>query len=206
MPQHISCHRLYILHESSDESLSGPRHVKKKVKLSLQQAVEVHMVVRRRNSHIFWAIGSQMAVRSALRVCRLLLPGAQLVVSVVSVAGWRIRSIEKSNDLNGNRTRAGSTAHAALPYQHVMYFGFPGWRHPHSYCGDGTKALAKTASQSQALAVTTAFGRVIKATIRSTYSFVEPILCQLAGLKYYARVEFITKTCTCPSWHGETHF
>jgi hypothetical protein len=36
-----------------------------KVKLSLKQAVEAHRIVRRRGSHIFYTIGSQMAVRSA---------------------------------------------------------------------------------------------------------------------------------------------
>jgi hypothetical protein len=43
---------------------------KKKVKLSLQQAVKAHRVVRRRSSHIIYAIVSQMAVRlSALSAC-----------------------------------------------------------------------------------------------------------------------------------------
>jgi hypothetical protein len=36
---------------------------KKKVKLSLYQAVENHWVVRRQGSHIFYTIGSQIAVR-----------------------------------------------------------------------------------------------------------------------------------------------
>jgi hypothetical protein len=35
----------------------------KTVNLSLEQAVEVHRVVRHRGSHIFQTIGSQMAVR-----------------------------------------------------------------------------------------------------------------------------------------------
>jgi hypothetical protein len=40
----------------------------KKVKLPVKEAMEAHRVVRRRGSHIFYTIGSQMAVRlSALR-------------------------------------------------------------------------------------------------------------------------------------------
>jgi hypothetical protein len=42
---------------------------KKKVNLSLEQAVEAHGVGRRRSSHIFKTVDSQMAVRlSAIRV------------------------------------------------------------------------------------------------------------------------------------------
>jgi hypothetical protein len=52
----------------------------------MQQAVEAHMVVRRRGSHIFKTIGSQMAVRSALRAGRLLPPGRFLVL--ISVTSW----------------------------------------------------------------------------------------------------------------------
>jgi hypothetical protein len=49
--------------------------------LSLQQAVDAHRVVRRRCSHIFWTIGSQIAVRlSALRAGRPLPPGIFLVL------------------------------------------------------------------------------------------------------------------------------
>jgi hypothetical protein len=45
--------------------------MKGKVLLSLQQTVEVHRVVRRRGSHIFQRVGSQMAVRlSVLRAGR----------------------------------------------------------------------------------------------------------------------------------------
>jgi hypothetical protein len=53
------------------------------VKLSLQQAVEAHRVVRRRG---FQTVGSQMAVRlSALRAGRPLPPGGFLVL--ISVRG-----------------------------------------------------------------------------------------------------------------------
>jgi hypothetical protein len=76
--------------------------------------VEDHRVVRLRGFHIFWTIGSQMAVRlSALRACRPLPPGWFL--ALISVRGWvdprghsaagRIRSVEKSNYLIGNRLR-----------------------------------------------------------------------------------------------------
>jgi hypothetical protein len=45
--------------------------IRKKLKLFLYQAVEAHMVVRRRGSHIYYTVGSQMAVRlSALRAGR----------------------------------------------------------------------------------------------------------------------------------------
>jgi hypothetical protein len=43
-----------------------------KVKLSPQQAVKAHKIVKRRGSHIFQKIGSQIVVRfSALRAGRL---------------------------------------------------------------------------------------------------------------------------------------
>jgi hypothetical protein len=58
-----------------------------KRKLSLQQAAEDHRVVRCRGSHMFWTIGSQMAVRlSALRAGRPLNRGRFLVLT--SVKGW----------------------------------------------------------------------------------------------------------------------
>jgi hypothetical protein len=83
------------------------------------QAVEAHRVVRRRGSHIFYTISTQMAVKlSALRACRPLppppTPGIFLVLSHFSQtpsrpkgrsAAERISTIEKSNDLIGNRTR-----------------------------------------------------------------------------------------------------
>jgi hypothetical protein len=63
--------------------------------------MEAHRVLRRRGSHIFETIGSQMAAKlSALRAGQLRLSRAQ----DYSAAG-RIRSIEKSNDFIGNRTR-----------------------------------------------------------------------------------------------------
>jgi hypothetical protein len=72
------------------------------------------MVVRRRGSHIFWTVGPQLAVRlSALHAGRSLTPRRFLVLISVrgrvdphgrSAAG-RIRSIEKSSYLIGNRTR-----------------------------------------------------------------------------------------------------
>jgi hypothetical protein len=52
-----------------------------KVKPCLQQAVEPHSVVRRRGSHIFQTISSQMAVRlSGLRAGRTLPRGRFLVL------------------------------------------------------------------------------------------------------------------------------
>jgi hypothetical protein len=49
--------------------------------------VEAHRVVRRRGSHIFWTIGSQMTVRlSALCTSHPLPPGRFLVL--ISVRGW----------------------------------------------------------------------------------------------------------------------
>jgi hypothetical protein len=60
----------YLL-KSKRKKFCSCNEAKGKVKLSMQHAVEVHMVVRRRGSHIFQTIGSQMAVRlSALRAGR----------------------------------------------------------------------------------------------------------------------------------------
>jgi hypothetical protein len=71
--------------------------------------------VRRRGSHIFYTIGSQMAVRlSALRAGRppftpKKIPGThfcqRLSRSQGHSAAGKIRSIEKSNNLIGTRTR-----------------------------------------------------------------------------------------------------
>jgi hypothetical protein len=76
--------------------------------------MEVHKVVRRRGSHIFWTIGSEMAVRlSSSRAGRPLPPRKISSTNFcqrlsrnqgLSAAG-RIRSIEKSNNLIGIRTR-----------------------------------------------------------------------------------------------------
>jgi hypothetical protein len=47
----------------------------------MYQAAEAHRVVRRQGSHIFQAVGTQMAVRlSALRAGRPLPPGKLLVL------------------------------------------------------------------------------------------------------------------------------
>jgi hypothetical protein len=72
--------------------------------------MEAHRVVRRRGSHIFETIGSQMAVRlSALSSLFPLPPGRLLVLISVRLnrsqgysAAGRVRSIEKSNDVIGN--------------------------------------------------------------------------------------------------------
>jgi hypothetical protein len=48
--------------------------------------MEAHEVVRRRGSHIFYRVGSQMSVRlSAIRACRPLPPGRFMVL--ISVRG-----------------------------------------------------------------------------------------------------------------------
>jgi hypothetical protein len=52
-----------------------------KIKLSMQQALKAHRVVRCRVSHIFQTVGSQMAVRlPALSAGRTLHPGRFLVL------------------------------------------------------------------------------------------------------------------------------
>jgi hypothetical protein len=56
-----------------------------KAKLFLLQVLEAHTVVRHRGSHIFWAVGSQMAVMSVLRAVRPLTPDRFLVF--ISVRG-----------------------------------------------------------------------------------------------------------------------
>jgi hypothetical protein len=85
-----------------------------KVKLSLYQAVEAHMLVRRRGSHIFsrqsahrWRWGCQPHAPAAP-----LPPGIFLVL--IAVRGWMdpratvrlegLGKLKKSSDLNGNRT------------------------------------------------------------------------------------------------------
>jgi hypothetical protein len=56
----------------------------KKVKLCRQQALEVHAVVRRPRSHIFWTLGFQMAMRwSARNAGRPLAPSTFLVLILV---------------------------------------------------------------------------------------------------------------------------
>jgi hypothetical protein len=79
-----------------------------------QQAVEAHRVVRRRDSHIFKSVGTQMAVRlSDLRIRRPLpprkIPGTHFYQRLSRSQGHsataRIRSIEKSSGLIGNRIR-----------------------------------------------------------------------------------------------------
>jgi hypothetical protein len=79
----------------------------KKEKLSLQQAVEAHRVVRRRGSHIFYTIGLQMAVRlPALSASRPLPPGRFLVL--ISVRGWFYpRAIVRLEGLGQLKTSSG---------------------------------------------------------------------------------------------------
>jgi hypothetical protein len=47
---------------------------------SKSKGIPVTCRVRRRDPHIFWTIGSQMAVMSALRADRSLSPGRSLVL------------------------------------------------------------------------------------------------------------------------------
>jgi hypothetical protein len=72
------------------------------------------MAVRRRGSYIFKTVGSQMAVRLSILRAGCPLPHGRFLVllSVRSCVGpkdhsaaGRIRSIEKSSDLIGSRTR-----------------------------------------------------------------------------------------------------
>jgi hypothetical protein len=77
----------------------------KQVKLTQYQAVEAHRFVRPWGSHIFYTIGSQMAVRlSALRTGRHANFCQRLSRSQGYSAAGKIRSTEESNDLIGNRT------------------------------------------------------------------------------------------------------
>jgi hypothetical protein len=84
----------------------------KKVNLSLQQAVKAHRFVRRRGSHIFVTIGSQMVMRlSALRPGSPVPPGRFLVP--ISLRSWvdlraivrleGLGELKKFNVLIGNR-------------------------------------------------------------------------------------------------------
>jgi hypothetical protein len=57
-------------------------HTKEKVELCLQYAVETHRVVRRRGSHIFYTIGSQMLV--SLKRHPTFTPGRSLVLISVT--------------------------------------------------------------------------------------------------------------------------
>jgi hypothetical protein len=70
--------------------------------------VEVHRVIRSRGFHIFETTGSQMAVKS-LTHQPVFNPQEDswysFVLEVESISGSRNRSLEKSNDLIGNRTR-----------------------------------------------------------------------------------------------------
>jgi hypothetical protein len=80
----------------------------------MQQAVKFHRVARRRGSHIFLTVSSQMAVRlSNLRAGRPLHPGKFLVL--ISLRGWVKRraimwlevlcSLKNVNHLMGNWSR-----------------------------------------------------------------------------------------------------
>jgi hypothetical protein len=70
----------------SREMASADSKRQKKVMQSLQQAVEARRVVRRRGSHIFQTVGSQMAVRlSALHASHPLPPETFLIL--ISVRG-----------------------------------------------------------------------------------------------------------------------
>jgi hypothetical protein len=85
-------------------------------------SMEAHRLVRRQSSHIVLAIGSQMAVRSVSRAGLPLptrkIPSTHFRPQSHSTAG-RLRSIEKSNDLIGNRTRD-LPACSRVPQQTVL--------------------------------------------------------------------------------------
>jgi hypothetical protein len=81
--------------------------------------VEAHGVVRRRGLHIFYTIGTQMAVRfSTSRAGRPLPPSKipsthfcqRMSRHRCHIAAGMIRSTVKSNDLMGNRTRVLSSS------------------------------------------------------------------------------------------------
>jgi hypothetical protein len=71
--------------------------------------VKAYRVVRRRGSHIFYTIGSQMAVRSALRAGRRLPPGSFLIlISVRGLVDFRaIVRLEGLGELENTVTSLG---------------------------------------------------------------------------------------------------
>jgi hypothetical protein len=93
--------------------------------------VEAHRFLRRRGFHIFLIIDSQMAMRFlALRVGRRLsprkIPGTHFSQRLSRPRGHnaagRIVSIEKSNDLTGNRTRNFPACTNQLSYRVLAFF------------------------------------------------------------------------------------
>jgi hypothetical protein len=75
--------------------------------------VEAHRVVSPQGSHIFQRVGSQLVMRLSALCARHRLPPEDSWYSFLSEAestprgnsvAARIRSVEKSNDFNGNRT------------------------------------------------------------------------------------------------------
>jgi hypothetical protein len=76
-------------------------HTKEKVKLCLQHAVETHRVVRRRGSHIFYAIGSKMLV--SLKSHPTFTPGGFLVlISVTALVDSRAEHLEAYGVIGGS--------------------------------------------------------------------------------------------------------
>jgi hypothetical protein len=96
----------------SGNALRTHREGDKHVKLYQEQAVESHRIVRRRGFHIFWTIDLHVAMRSALHACALYLQkdtlhSFLLAVELIqdSYRGWKVISMEKYNDFNGNQPR-----------------------------------------------------------------------------------------------------
>jgi hypothetical protein len=90
--------------------------------------VEVHKVVRRRGSHIFWTVGSHMAVKCSMLTRRPLLScrkicGAHFCQKLIQLqdhsAAGRIMYIDKQNYLIGNRTRDFPTC-SIVPQPNVL--------------------------------------------------------------------------------------